>query len=86
MPKATPKTPKLESALEEISKIIDKMEQGDLTLEQSLAHFERGIKLIKHSQKILTQAEQKVHILMQENKQKVIQAYNDHSDTSGDAS
>ena len=40
------------------------MEQGDLSLEKSLGCFERGITLIKHSQKILQEAEQKVQILL----------------------
>jgi exodeoxyribonuclease VII small subunit len=57
--------PTLELSLSEISTLIDKMEHSDLTLEQSLEHFERGIVLIKHCQKILTEAEQKVQILMQ---------------------
>ncbi len=57
--------PPLEQSLEEVSSLIDKMEQGELTLEQSLAHFERGVVLIKHCQTILQEAEQKVKILMQ---------------------
>ena len=61
------KSPTLEDSLAEISTLIEKMEHGELTLEQSLEHFERGIKLIKHAQKILTEAEQKVQVLMQNN-------------------
>jgi exodeoxyribonuclease VII small subunit len=61
------KLPNLEEALSEISHLIDKMEHGELTLEQSLHHFERGITLIKHCQKILAEAEQKVQILVQTN-------------------
>lgn len=64
---AKPPMPNLESSLSEINKVIEQMEQGDLTLEQSLNCFERGISLIKHAQKILTEAEQKVQILMQTN-------------------
>ena len=56
-----------ESSLAEINTVIEKMEHGDLSLEQSLNHFERGIKLIKHAQKILQEAEQKVQILMKNN-------------------
>ena len=59
--------PDLETSLKEITTLIDKMEHGNLTLEQSLSSFERGITLIKHSQKILQEAEQKVQILMQSN-------------------
>jgi len=65
--KKTEKLPTLESSLAEISELIEKMEQSDQTLEQSLTHFERGITLIKHCQKILGEAEQKVQILMQSN-------------------
>ncbi len=62
-----PKLPDFEKSLEEISHIILQMEQGEPTLEQSLQHFEKGVALIKHAQKILQSAEQKVQILMQPN-------------------
>ena len=55
----------LEPSLQEINVLIEKMEQGDLTLEQALSHFEHGITLIKSCQKILQDAEQKVQILVQ---------------------
>lgn len=61
------KLPNLEDSLAEVTKLIDKMEHGELTLEQSLQQFERGITLIKHCQKILTDAEQKVEQLIQQN-------------------
>lgn len=59
------KLPKLEESLSEISQLIESMEHNELTLEQSLSSFERGIKLIKHCQKILAEAEQKVQVLVQ---------------------
>jgi exodeoxyribonuclease VII small subunit len=59
-----PKLPDLETSLAEINTLIEKMEKGELTLEQSLDCFERGITLIKNSQKILQEAEQKVQILL----------------------
>jgi exodeoxyribonuclease VII small subunit len=58
------KLPTLEHSLGEINSLIEKMEKGELTLEQSLECFERGITLIKNSQKILQEAEQKVQILL----------------------
>ncbi|TAK73016.1 MAG: exodeoxyribonuclease VII small subunit [Gammaproteobacteria bacterium] len=67
--------PNLEASLAEISELIDKMEHSDLTLEQSLTQFERGIVLIKHCQKILKEAEQKVQILVQQNNQESLTAY-----------
>lgn len=57
----------LEPSLKEINVLIEKMEKGDLTLEQSLSHFEKGITLIKNCQTILQEAEQKVQILIQNN-------------------
>jgi exodeoxyribonuclease VII small subunit len=62
----TQKLPNLESSLSEINALVEQMEQQDLTLEQSLSHFERGITLIKHAQKILQHSEQKVQQLMKD--------------------
>jgi exodeoxyribonuclease VII small subunit len=52
-----------EDALTELESLVDTLEQGDLTLEQSLTAFERGIKLTRHCQRVLEAAEQKVRIL-----------------------
>lgn len=68
--------PDLETALKEMNTLVDKMEHSELTLEQSLLNFERGVILIKHCQKILQEAEQKVHILMQTTGQDELQVFN----------
>lgn len=57
----------LENAMTEIASIVEKMEHETLPLEETLAQFERGIFLIRHSQKILQDTEQKVQILLQQN-------------------
>lgn len=75
MTKKPGKLPDLETSLEEITSLIEKMEQGELTLEQSLSSFERGVTLIKHAQKILVEAEQKVQILVQNNGQDDLEEY-----------
>jgi exodeoxyribonuclease VII small subunit len=59
-----PENLSFEHALEELSTIVSDMEQGDLSLEQSLKQFERGIALANASSGKLQQAEQKVSILM----------------------
>lgn len=82
MTKKTTKLPDLEQSLAEISQLIEKMEQGELTLDQSLTHFERGITLVKNCQKILQDAEQKVQILIQNNKQPTL---TDYDSTEGDS-
>jgi exodeoxyribonuclease VII small subunit len=52
-----------EDVLAELESIVDTLEKGDLTLEQSLAAFERGVTLTRTCQKALDEAEQKVRIL-----------------------
>jgi len=59
--------PDFEAALAELENLVELMETGDITLEESLAHFERGVKLTRQCQQALKQAEQKVQILMQDN-------------------
>ncbi len=53
-----------EKALKELEQLVEKMEQGDLSLEDSLKHFERGVALTRSCQQALTEAEQKVRILL----------------------
>ena len=67
--------PSLEDSLTEISQLIEKMEHSELTLEQSLSSFERGVGLIKHCQKILEEAEQKVQVLIQNQQQETLAPY-----------
>jgi exodeoxyribonuclease VII small subunit len=81
MNKKPTKLPNLETSLAEISELIEKMEQSDQTLEQSLNHFERGITLIKHCQKILEEAEQKVQILMQSNQDEPLTPFDQPDNT-----
>lgn len=54
-----------ETALKELETLVEKMEQGDLRLEDSLKHFERGIQLTRQCQQALQAAEQKVQILVE---------------------
>ena len=58
-----------ESTLKSLNAIVDTMEQGDLSLEESLKQFELGIKMTKECQLSLQQAEQKVKILLADNQQ-----------------
>ena len=58
-----------EDAIQELETIVEQLEQGDLTLDAALSHFERGVTLTKHSQQALNNAEQKVKILLQNKEQ-----------------
>ena len=75
MTKKSTKTPGFEQSLKELESLVEKMEQGDLSLEDSLSHFERGVELSRACQKALKEAEQKVEILMQKNGQDEITAF-----------
>ena len=65
-----------EKALVELEQLVEKMEQGELGLEESLKHFERGIALTRACQKALTEAEQKVQILLDNNGEQQLSPFN----------
>jgi exodeoxyribonuclease VII small subunit len=60
----TPATADFERSLAELEGIVARLEQGELSLDESLQQFERGIGLTRVCQSALQQAEQKIEILM----------------------
>ena len=56
--------PKFEEALEELEKLVRRLEQGELPLEDSLAAFERGMALVKLLGARLADVEQRVEVLL----------------------
>jgi exodeoxyribonuclease VII small subunit len=61
------KTPDFEQALGELEAVVERLEHGELPLEDALKQFARGIELARACQDSLKQAEQKVEILLQKN-------------------
>ena len=59
----------LEQSLKELEALVERLEAGDLPLEEALAQFETGIKLTRSCQTILKEAEQKVEILLKKTEQ-----------------
>jgi exodeoxyribonuclease VII small subunit len=59
-----PATADFERSLAELENIVARLEQGELTLDESLQQFERGVGLTRICQSALQQAEQKIEILM----------------------
>ncbi|MEJ2415638.1 MAG: exodeoxyribonuclease VII small subunit [Exilibacterium sp.] len=55
-----------EQSLRQLETLVNDMEQGEMTLEESLKAFETGIKLTRECQARLTEAEQKVQLLIEE--------------------
>ncbi|EAQ65191.1 exodeoxyribonuclease VII, small subunit [Marinomonas sp. MED121] len=55
-----------EDNLVELDNIVNQLESNQLSLEDALKAFEKGVKLSKDCQSVLTQAEQKVQILLEQ--------------------
>ena len=53
-----------EQSMRELEALVERLEQGDLPLEEALKQFERGVALTKSCQAALKAAEQKVEILL----------------------
>ena len=61
-----------ESALEELENLVSKMESGELSLDDSLKAFERGIELTRTCQSTLEAAELRIQMLTKDNKLEAI--------------
>ncbi|MGD8588055.1 MAG: exodeoxyribonuclease VII small subunit [Chromatiales bacterium] len=66
-----------EEALSELESLVEALERGDQTLEESLKSFERGVVLTRTCQKALDEAEQKVRILSGETEQEELEPFED---------
>ena len=61
-PDASP-VARFEHSLDELEQLVEKMEQGEMSLEDSLAAYERGVGLYRRCQAALEQAELRVRLL-----------------------
>lgn len=64
---AAKKTYPFETSLSQLEKLVQQMEEGDLSLEESLKTFEKGVKLARECQTALKDAEQRVKLLIEQN-------------------
>jgi exodeoxyribonuclease VII small subunit len=64
-----PENLSFEESLTELEQIVTELEQGDVSLDDALKQFERGISLVRGSQSKLEQAQQKVAILLADDPQ-----------------
>ncbi|MDX1609081.1 MAG: exodeoxyribonuclease VII small subunit [Halofilum sp. (in: g-proteobacteria)] len=55
---------RFEESLRELEELVEALEKGDLTLEESLARFERGVTLARECRDSLAAAEQRVQVLL----------------------
>ena len=54
-----------EAKMEELENVVTKLEKGDMSLDESLVNFEKGMKLSKECNKMLEDAEKKITILLE---------------------
>jgi exodeoxyribonuclease VII small subunit len=66
-----------EDSLTELEALVTQLEQGDISLEESLKSFERGVNLTRTCQKALQEAEQKVQILIEKNGTQTLEPFPD---------
>ena len=66
-----------EDSLAELEQLVNQLEQGDISLEESLKSFERGVNLTRTCQKALQEAEQKVQILIENNGTQTLEMFTD---------
>jgi exodeoxyribonuclease VII small subunit len=59
-----------EQAIAALTEIVEKVEQGQMALQDSLDQYERGMALIKHCRTILQEAEQRIERITQEEEEK----------------
>ena len=60
--------PSFEKALDNLEKIVEELEDGDLTLEETIKKFEEGVKLSRLCEKKLSAAQKKVSLLTKDEK------------------
>jgi exodeoxyribonuclease VII small subunit len=78
--------PDFERALSELEGLVERLERGDLPLEEALKTFERGVELTRHCQTSLKAAQQKVEILLKRSGQTGIEAFSVTEDGAASAS
>ena len=62
-PDPAPGVASFERALDELEQVVQKMEKGEQSLDESLAAYERGIALYRDCRQVLERAEQRVRML-----------------------
>ena len=71
-----------EKALAELECLVERLERGDVPLDEALRTFERGVALTRHCQACLQAAQQKVEILLKRSGQPEVQPFEGLGDDS----
>ena len=62
---------KFESALEELEEVVEQLESGELSLEDSLTAFEKGVGLVRFCNQKLNEVEKKIEMLVKDKEGKL---------------
>lgn len=62
---------RFESALEELEQVVEQLESGELSLEDSLAAFEKGVGLVRFCNQKLAEVEKKIEMLVRDKEGKL---------------
>ena len=74
------KVPDFEQALAELEGLVERLERGDLPLDEALKAFERGVALTRQCQASLQAAQQKVEILLKRGAKAEIEPFEESAD------
>lgn len=77
--------PDFEQALAELERLVERLERGDLPLEDALQTFERGIELTRQCQGALRSAQQRVEILLKRGSEAQAEPFTPAEDPNGGA-
>jgi len=80
MPKKAEQPASFETSLQHLEQIVSRLESGELPLEEALNEFERGVQLARNGQQTLQQAEQRVRILLNDDKDADLTAFMPEND------
>lgn len=71
MARKDPTDKKFESALEELEQVVEQLESGELSLEDSLSAFEKGVGLVRFCNQKLNDVEKKIEMLVKDKEGKL---------------
>jgi exodeoxyribonuclease VII small subunit len=71
MAQKDPVDKRFESALEELEQIVEQLESGELSLEDSLSAFEKGVRLVRFCNQKLNEVEKKIEMLVRDKEGKL---------------
>jgi len=69
------KQPAFEKSLERLETIVRDMEEGQLSLEKMMSHFEEGMSLVRFCSEKLNEVERKIEVLVKKNNQLAVEPF-----------